>query len=362
MTHARRRGWDAGRAHKGAVLVAGGAGYIGSHACLALADAGYLPVAYDNLSRGHSEAVQFGPLVVGDLADRDLLEETLRSLEVCAVMHFAAFASVGESMTRPEIYFRNNVINSLELLEAMRSSGVSRIVFSSTCATYGLPERTPIAEDTPQRPVNAYGETKLMVERALHWHAEAHGLAYAALRYFNAAGADPEGRIGEAHDPETHLVPLALEAAAGRRRHLDLFGSDYPTPDGSAIRDYIHVWDLAQAHVLALEHLLAGGESAALNLGTGEGTSVRQVIAAAERVTGWQVPVREAPRRIGDPPALVADAAKARALLGWRPRFTDIEDIVATAWAWHSTRWRADAARDDSGVAADATADAAAAS
>lgn len=342
-------------AAKGAVLVAGGAGYIGSHACKALAKAGYLPVAYDNLSRGHSEAVRWGPLVVGDLADRPLLRDVLKAYHVRAVMHFAAFAYVGESMSRPELYFRNNVVNSLELLEAIQEAQISRIVFSSTCATYGLPERVPIDERTPQNPVNAYGETKLMVERALHWHANAHGLAYAALRYFNAAGADPDGEIGEDHAPETHLIPLVLEAAAGRRPRIDVYGTDYPTSDGTAVRDYIHVQDLAGAHVLALEHLIAGGQSLMLNLGTGEGTTVRQVIAAAERVTGRRVPVREAERRAGDPPVLVADATLAHQTLGWKPRFTKIDEIVATAWAWHRARWRPAPAADRAAVEPAAT-------
>lgn len=320
------------------ILVTGGAGYIGSHACKALARAGYEPVAYDNLSRGHRDAVRWGPFVEGDLADRDLLAATLRRCRIAAVMHFAAFAYVGESVERPELYFRNNVVNSLGLLEAMVEAGVKDIVFSSTCATYGVPESLPIRESTPQRPVNPYGETKLMVERALHWFGEAHGLRHAALRYFNAAGADPEGEIGEDHEPETHLLPLILYTALGRRPHIDIYGTDYPTPDGSAIRDYIHVQDLAEAHVLALAHLAKGGASLALNLGTGEGHSVRQAIAAAERVTGRKIACREAPRRAGDPPILVADATRARAELGWVPRHSDLDSILSSAWAWHLRR------------------------
>ncbi|HXQ49772.1 MAG TPA: UDP-glucose 4-epimerase GalE [Stellaceae bacterium] len=319
-----------------AILVTGGAGYIGSHAAKALARAGYEPVSYDNLSRGHREAVRWGPLVDGDLADRALLVATLRRYKIVAVMHFAAFAYVGESVREPELYFRNNVANSLVLLEAMGEVGVGEIVFSSTCATYGLPETMPIAEDTPQRPVNPYGESKLMIERMLHWLGGARGLRYAALRYFNAAGADPEGEIGEGHEPETHLIPLVLLAALRRIEAVDIFGTDYPTPDGTAIRDYIHVHDLAAAHVLALDRLRQGGASLALNLGTGRGYSVREVIEMAERVTGRSIARREAARRPGDPPVLVANASRARAVLGWTPMVSGLDDILATAWAWHA--------------------------
>ena len=321
-----------------AVLVTGGAGYIGSHAAKALARAGYSPVVLDNLVYGHREAVRWGPLVEGDVGDRALVAQTLRRFGVEAVMHFAAFAYVGESMTAPERYFANNVVNSLALLDAMREAGVRRLVFSSTCATYGVPEGVPIREDMPQRPVNPYGESKLMVERLLHWEGVAHGLRHASLRYFNAAGADAEGEIGEQHEPETHLIPLILDAALGRRAQIDIFGTDYPTPDGSAVRDYIHVDDLAAAHVLALGHLERGGDSLALNLATGQGHSVREVIAAAERVTGRRIAQREAPKRPGDPPALVADATRARAVLGWTPRRSDLDSIIATAWAWHRRR------------------------
>ena len=318
------------------ILVTGGAGYIGAHACKALARAGYVPVTYDNLVYGHAEAVRWGPLVVGELADHGLLRDTLNEFEIEAVMHFAAFTYVGESMTRPEIYFRNNVVNSLGLLEAMQEAGVRQIVFSSTCATYGVPEVVPISEDAPQRPLNPYGEGKLMVERALHWYGHAHGFRHVALRYFNAAGADPDGEIGEAHDPETHLIPLVLEAALGQRSHIEIFGTDYATPDGTAIRDYIHVQDLAEAHVLALGHLRQNGSSLALNLGTGTGYTVRQVVAAAERISGRRVPRLESARRPGDPPELVADARQARRLLGWTPRLSDLDSILSTAWAWHS--------------------------
>jgi len=318
-----------------AILVTGGAGYIGSHACKALAGAGYLPVVYDNLSRGHREAVRWGPLVEGDLADGRHLAETLRRHDIAAVMHFAAYAYVGESMAQPGLYFRNNVANSLVLLEAMREAAVKRIVFSSTCATYGTPAAIPIRESAPQQPVNPYGESKLMIERMLHWYGAAHGFAHVALRYFNAAGADPDGEIGEAHEPETHLIPLMLEAAIGRRAAIDVFGTDYPTPDGTAVRDYIHVTDLAAAHVLAVAYLEKGGAGIACNLATGTGYSVREVIAAAERVTGRRIPRREVGRRPGDPPALVADASRARELLGWQPQLSDLDTIIATAWAWH---------------------------
>jgi UDP-arabinose 4-epimerase len=323
------------------ILVTGGAGYIGAHACKALAKAGYEPVAYDNLVYGHKEAVRWGPFVEGDVGDRARVAETIRRHGIGAVMHFAAFAYVGESIEQPEKYFQNNVVNTLGMLEAMRASAVSAIVFSSTCATYGLPETMPIREDTPQRPVNPYGETKLMVERALHWYGVAHGLRHVALRYFNAAGADPDGEIGEDHQPETHLIPLILDAAAGRRAQIDVFGTDYPTPDGSAIRDYIHVQDLADAHVRALRYLDDGGTSCALNLGTGIGHSVRETIAAARRVTGRPIPSRDSPRRPGDPPVLVADATRAQATLGWTPTLGALDQIIGTAWAWHQKRFDA---------------------
>ncbi|MGH7037686.1 MAG: UDP-glucose 4-epimerase GalE [Stellaceae bacterium] len=316
------------------VLVTGGAGYVGSHACKALAGAGYLPVAYDNLSRGHREAVRWGPLIEGDTADRTRLLAAIKQHQIGAVLHFAAFAYVGESVADPALYYRNNLVGSLALIEAMRESGVTKIVFSSTCATYGVPDAVPIPESARQAPINPYGETKLAVERALHWYA-AHGLRSVSLRYFNAAGADPAGEIGERHDPETHLIPLVLEAALGRRAVVEVYGTDYPTPDGTAIRDYVHVADLAAAHVLALDHLTAGGESLMLNLGTGSGHSVRAVIAAAERISGRRVPYRAAPRRPGDPPVLVADARLATERLGWRPSASDLDTIIGTALAWH---------------------------
>jgi UDP-glucose-4-epimerase GalE len=330
-----------------AILVTGGAGYIGSHACKALARAGYEPIAFDNLVYGHRDAVRWGPLVEGDLADRALVAATLRRFDVAAVMHFAAYAYVGESMIRPELYFRNNVVNSLDLIESMHDVGIRRIVFSSTCATYGIPATVPIRETMPQHPVNPYGESKLMIERALHWHGVAHGLGHVALRYFNAAGADPEGETGEHHEPETHLIPLVLDAALGRRTQVDIYGTDYATPDGTAIRDYIHVSDLAAAHVQALTYLERGGASTALNLATGQGHSVREVIAAAERITGRRIPRREVARRPGDPPCLVADATSAKRTLGWTPQLSDLDTIIATAWAWHRRRFAAAAAADE---------------
>lgn len=317
------------------ILVTGGAGYVGSHACKALAAAGYTPIVYDNLGRGHRELVRWGPLEVGDLRDGTRLDEVFAQHRPEAVMHFAAFAYVGESVQDPALYYRNNVGGTLELLEAMRRAGVGALVFSSTCATYGVPERMPIAEDTPQRPINPYGTTKLVIENVLRDFDAAYGLRSVSLRYFNAAGCDPDGESGEIHDPEPHIIPRVLMAAAGELPRVDIFGTDYPTPDGTCLRDYIHVADLAQGHVQALDYLKRGGATTAVNLGTGRAFSVREVIAAAERVTAHRIPVREAPRRAGDPPVLVADATRARALFGFAPRFTEIEPIVATAWRWH---------------------------
>jgi len=323
------------------ILVTGGAGYVGSHACKALARAGYQPVVYDNLSRGHREAVRWGPLVEGDLHDRARLAAAMSEHQVTAVMHFAAFAYVGESVTDPEIYYANNLGGTLALLGAMREAGVANIVFSSTCAVYGVPETLPIGETTAKAPLNPYGDTKLAIERALSWYSGAYGMRYMALRYFNAAGADPDGEIGEDHQPETHLIPLVLRAALGVGNPVEIYGTDYPTRDGTAIRDYIHVSDLAEAHVRALAHLAAGGDSAALNLGTGRGSSVREVIAAVERVGGRKVPHREVARRPGDPPELVADPALARARLGWQPRHSDLDTIVGTALDWETRSGRA---------------------
>ncbi|HYG76958.1 MAG TPA: UDP-glucose 4-epimerase GalE [Planctomycetota bacterium] len=318
------------------VLVTGGAGYIGSHTAKALARARHTPVALDNLSFGHRYAVKWGPLEVGDLADADFVRSVLKKHKIDAVIHFAANAFVGESVTDPRKYFRNNVVNTLNLLNAMIDHGVPSIVFSSTCATYGVPVQMPISESHPQAPVNPYGESKLMVEKILKWYGEAYGLRWTALRYFNAAGSDPEGEIGEDHDPETHLIPLILFTLLGKRSHIDIFGTDYPTADGTAVRDYIHVTDLADAHLRALNHVITGKENLALNLGTGRGNSVREVISAVESVTGRKVPVKEGGRRAGDPPALVADARKAAEVLGWKPAYIDIKTIVEHAWRWQS--------------------------
>jgi len=319
-----------------AVLVAGGAGYIGSHICKALARAGRLPVVLDNLSRGHRAAVRWGPLVEGDIHDRAVVERTLREHRIGAVVHLAAYAYVGESMRDPGKYFGNNVTGSLALLEAVRLCGVERIVFSSTCATYGAPESLPIGDTHAQRPINPYGESKLFIERALHWYGAAHGLRSVALRYFNAAGADPDCELGEEHDPETHLIPLAIGAALGRRAPLQIYGTDYSTPDGTAVRDYVHVTDLADAHVRALDYLEAGGESTALNLGTGRGCSVREVVAAVERIAGRELPRRQGAPRPGDPAILVAEPGRSRKLLGWTPQHSDLDTIIKTAWRWHT--------------------------
>jgi UDP-arabinose 4-epimerase len=316
------------------VLVTGGAGYIGSHACKALAQAGHEPIAYDNLSLGHRWAVKWGPCVVGDLAEPTALEKALREHGVEAVMHFAGSSLVGESMRVPQQYFRNNVEGTRCLLEAMQNCGVGRIVFSSTCAVYGIPEAVPITEKNPLNPVNPYGETKLAVESMLRRLGDRGELRWMALRYFNAAGADPDGEIGEAHNPETHLIPLALTAAAPGDYVLRVFGTDYPTPDGTAIRDYVHVTDLADAHVLALRLLEKSAANDAVNLGVGQGASVKQVIAAVHAATGLGVRHAKSPRREGDPPVLVADAAKARDLLHWTPRRSALETIIADAWRW----------------------------
>lgn len=318
------------------VLITGGAGYIGSHTAKQFAAAGIDPVVFDNFRTGHRWAVRWGPLVDGDLNDSAALGEALCAHRPEAVIHFAGSAYVGESVQEPRLYFRNNVVNSLNVLDAMVDAGVRYIVFSSSCTTYGAPQQLPIGEDHPQHALSPYGESKLFVEHALGWYTGPYGLRYAALRYFNAAGADPDGSIGEVHDPETHLIPLVIQAALGQRPALELYGTDYATPDGTAIRDYVHVADLAAAHVQAVQYLLNGGDNLALNLGTGRGYSVREVIAAVERIGGRPVPVRMGPRRPGDAAALVADAAKARDVLGWRPQHSDLDTIVQTAWNWHA--------------------------
>jgi UDP-arabinose 4-epimerase len=317
------------------VLVTGGAGYIGSHACKALAQAGLRPVAVDNLVNGHEWAVRWGPLEKADVGDRARLDDVFRAHRPSAVMHFAAFAYVGDSVRNPGAYYRNNVAGSLTLLEAARDHGVKRFVFSSTCNTYGEPRANPIPEDHVQEPINPYGSSKLMVERMLRDFDGSHGIRYVALRYFNAAGADPDLEIGENHDPETHLIPLVLRAAEPGALALSIFGDDYPTPDGTCVRDYIHVTDLADAHVRALAHLEKGGASTAYNLGNGRGFSVREVIATAEQVTGRTIPSVTIGRRAGDAPTLVGDATKAKRELGWKPAHAELRTILETAWGWH---------------------------
>jgi UDP-glucose-4-epimerase GalE len=297
--------------------------------------AGFVPVVLDNLSMGHVENVRWGPFIQADLSEEGLLRKVLVDEKIVAVVHFAASAFVGESMQYPRLYFQNNLVNSFRLLNAMLDTGVRHIVFSSTCATYGNPERIPIDEQQAQKPTNPYGESKLCVERMLRWLGEREGLAWAALRYFNAAGADPEGEIGEDHTPETHLIPSAIEAALGLRGELQVYGTDYPTPDGTALRDYIHVTDLAEAHVLALRFLLEGGQSVALNLGSGKGHSVRDVIECIEQVSNRRVPRQEFPRRPGDPAELIANASRAQQILGWRATHSGLKTIVETAWQWH---------------------------
>jgi UDP-glucose-4-epimerase GalE len=316
------------------ILVTGGAGYIGSHAVRLFLARGHDIWVYDNLSEGHRRAVPADRLIVGDLSEVPRLDHALVLHRIEAVVHFAAFAYVGESVRDPGKYYQNNLVNTLGLMECMRRNGVGRFVFSSTCATYGVPTRVPITEEEPQRPINPYGAGKLAVERALADYAAAYGWGYAALRYFNAAGASPDGTIGEDHDPETHLIPLVLQVALGRRPHIEVFGTDYPTPDGTCIRDYIHVDDLAEAHLLALE-ALQPGKGLCYNLGTGRGYSVREVIRTAEEVTGKGVAVKEGPRRPGDPPALVAASEKVQRELGWRPRYAELRPVVETAWNWH---------------------------
>ncbi|WP_175910881.1 UDP-glucose 4-epimerase GalE [Burkholderia metallica] len=316
------------------VLVTGGAGYIGSHTCKALAAAGHEPVAYDDLSTGHRDAVRWGPLVVADILDRAALSRAFALHRPDVVIHFAALAYVGESVLAPERYYTVNVAGTCTLLSAMRDAGVGRIVMSSSCATYGIPDVLPISERTPQRPINPYGFTKYAMERMAADFERAYGLKWVALRYFNAAGADPDGMIGECHEPETHALPLAIRAALGTGDAFQVMGTDYPTPDGSAIRDYVHVSDLADAHLKATAYLCSGGPSVALNLGTGNGTSVLDALRAVEAVTGRRVPTVIAARRPGDPPELYADATKAALVLGWRPRFTAIEPMVEHAAAW----------------------------
>ncbi len=317
------------------ILVTGGAGYIGSHAVRLFLDRGHDVWVYDSLALGHRQAVPADRLVVGDLGETHRIDQVLVERRIEAIVHFAAWAAVGESVKDPAKYYLNNVVNTLGLMECARKVGLSRFVFSSTAATFGVPEEMPVTEQTPQRPINPYGRTKLLIEHALADYAQAYQWGYAALRYFNASGAHADGSIGEDHDPETHLIPLVVYAATGRRPHIEVFGTDYPTPDGTCVRDYIHVDDLASAHLLALEKL-EPGKGLCYNLGIGRGYSVREVIRTVEEVTGKKVPVKEGPRRPGDPPVLVASSEKIQRELGWKPHYADLRSIVATAWNWHS--------------------------
>lgn len=322
----------------GKILVCGGAGYIGSHINKMLNEQGYETVVFDNLVYGHKEAVKWGELIVGDLCNVSDINAVFDKYDIDAVFHFAAYAYVGESVGNPEKYYYNNVSNTLNLLHVMREHGCNKIIFSSTCATYGEPERVPITEDMPQNPINPYGATKLMVERIFKDYNKAYGLQYVVLRYFNAAGADPDGEIGESHDPETHIIPLVLDAASGARPDIKVFGTDYDTEDGSCVRDYIHVYDLATAHLQALHHLEAGKESDFFNLGNEKGTSVLEVIDSVKRVTGKDFTVTLTERRPGDPAKLVGASSKARKVLGWEPRYANIDTIVTHAWNWHEKK------------------------
>lgn len=323
------------------ILVTGGAGYIGSHTVNALKQTGYKVIVIDNLVYGHRDLVESVlqvELIEGDTSDRQLLDELFKSRDIAAVMHFSAYAYVGESVKDPAKYYRNNVIGTLVLLEAMLAASVKQFVFSSTCATYGVPKTVPIPEDHPQNPINPYGESKLMVEKILSDFNKAYDFKSVRFRYFNAAGADPSGLLGEDHNPETHLIPLVLQTALGKRESISIFGTDYPTTDGTCVRDYIHVNDLADAHVLGLEYLLKGGDSAVFNLGNGNGFSVKEVIQTAEEVTGKNIKAIECDRRPGDPPALIGSGDKARKILGWKPKYPDIKDIITHAWGWHQKR------------------------
>ncbi|HAK60357.1 MAG TPA: UDP-glucose 4-epimerase GalE [Nitrospiraceae bacterium] len=316
------------------IVVTGGAGYIGSHVVRALGEQGHEVLIYDNLSKGHRDAVLHGELVVGDLADTSKLEKVFGRFQPVAVMHFAALIEVGESVREPATYYRNNVANTLNLLSVMLSYGVRSFIFSSSAAVYGNPQNVPISEQEPLSPINPYGRSKVFVEKVLEDMSASQGMRYVSLRYFNAAGAEEEGRIGEHHDPESHLIPLTLKAAKGERSSIKIFGVDYPTPDGTCIRDYVHVSDLAEAHILSLEHLADGSESRIFNCGYGHGFSVRQVVETAIKVTGIEIRVEEVGRRPGDPPVLVAESTRLRQDLGWNPRHDDLEDIIRTAWAW----------------------------
>jgi len=320
------------------ILIAGGAGYIGSHANKLFNQRGYDTVVFDNLIYGHRSFAKWGAFVLGDLADRDQVRLCFRHYPIEAVMHFSAYAYVGESVTDPAKYYRNNVANTLNLLDAMREFDTPCMIFSSTCSTYGVPQRVPLTEDHPQSPVNPYGWSKFMIEQILRDYERAYGIRHVNLRYFNAAGADPDAEVGERHDPETHLIPLVLDAASGSRPDVKIFGTDYETPDGTCIRDYIHVTDLADAHIRALDYLRNGGPSDSFNLGNGNGFSVREVIRTAEKITGSAIRCEETNRRAGDPPVLIGSALKARNTLGWRPQFAELAAIIETAWRWHEKK------------------------
>lgn len=323
------------------ILVTGGAGYIGSHSVLTLQKAGYEVIVLDNLVYGHQDLVENvlgAKLIVGDTCDRALLKNLFTQHKIDAVMHFAAYAYVGESVTKPAKYYHNNVLGTFTLLEAMLEAQVNKFVFSSTCATYGVPDSVPIKEEQPQNPINPYGATKLMVERILQDFAQAYDFRSVCLRYFNAAGADPNGQLGEDHDPETHLIPLVLQTALGHRESISIFGTDYDTPDGSCVRDYIHVLDIAQAHILALEYLLQDGKADVFNLGNGNGFSVKEVIETARKITGKEIKAEIGDRRPGDPPSLVGSGAKAQKILGWSPQYSNLTDIISHAWQWHQKR------------------------
>ncbi len=317
------------------ILVVGGAGYIGSHINKLLNKKGYKTAVFDNLIYGHREFVKWGDFILGDLADIEQIRLVFKKNSIKAVMHFAALAYVGESVEDPQKYYINNVANTLNILQVMREFDVKHFIFSSTCATYGNPVKTPISEDHPQNPINPYGQSKLMVEKILSDYSNAYGLKYVALRYFNAAGADADNEIGEWHEPETHLIPLILDAAIGKRENIKIFGTDYDTPDSTCIRDYIHVTDLADAHILALEHLFNGGKSDVFNLGNGNGFSVMEVIETARRITGREIVSVASPRRSGDPAVLVGSARKATEILNWKPQYFELNNIIETAWYWH---------------------------
>ena len=322
------------------ILITGGAGYIGSQTNKLLTERGYKTVVFDNLSTGHRRLARWGEFFKGDLSSPADLARCFKKYKFSAVMHFAAFTAVGESVRDPSKYYRNNVVNTLNLLDAMRAAGVKTLIFSSSAATFGEPVKLPITEAHPQNPVNPYGRTKLMMEQFMADYSAAYGITYAALRYFNAAGADPDCETGETHDPETHLIPLVLQAAAGLRPAINVFGTDYRTPDGTCVRDYVHVADLAQAHLLALKYLERGGAGTGFNLGNGKGFSVKQVISAARKVTGNDIPVKFVARRAGDPAVLVAGSARARRVLGWRPRHAKLESIIADAWRWQRKNFK----------------------